>query len=385
MPLLHFMPWCHLERNYRVGDISLVQFFRDRPVPGLDALSTAHARLILGAYKSASGLPISHAVLVQYKDRPVLDDLTPDEATECVELSQLAAFAGLADREYFKQMGNYCNADCFAIHGQRFRDEPLSTALGSRRVDGGHLVGIRMSELCITAPPQVNRQAVKLDETLAGALAAHRSSAPAEEWARWQNAIACFNRANSDDSSSMFQVEWVLLCSAFEHLLDADSRADDVAQKFVDATPDIRSMPAIRASRKIERWRDEGHSLRFEWLREFYRIRGDFAHGRLDTRQPCAWRAQDHLLLAAIAFPLLVRSLLKRAGRYQLTERDEQQLWAFEAAADGDCFNEIENPESCDPFLWPKLLADARSEQQARRIQTRIEEALKRDEAKPNG
>jgi len=55
----------------------------------------------------------------------------------------------------------------------------------------------------------------------------------ADKWAQWQNAIACFNAANTDEQESMPQVEWVLLCGAFQSLLGAKSDALQVATNFV--------------------------------------------------------------------------------------------------------------------------------------------------------
>jgi hypothetical protein len=78
--------------------------------------------------------------------------------------------------------------------------------------------------------------------------------------------------------------------------------------------------------------------VRFEWLSEFYRVRGDFAHGRLTTRQPMVWNATEHLALAAIAFPFVVRCLLQRAGAYTLTRDDIAAIETFEPFADQAAF-----------------------------------------------
>ena len=69
-------------------------------------------------------------------------------------------------------------------------------------------------------------------------------------------------------------------------------------------------------------------------MREFYRIRGDFAHGKLTTQQPMNWKPLEHLVLGAIAFPLVVKSLLQKTGRYALTTDDQVQINMFEAFAD---------------------------------------------------
>ena len=65
---------------------------------------------------------------------------------------------------------------------------------------------------------------------------------------------------------------------------------------------------------------------------------GDFAHGRLTTRQPMVWNATEHLALAAIAFPFVVRCLLQRAGAYTLTRDDIAAIETFEPFADQAAF-----------------------------------------------
>ena len=160
-----------------------------------------------------------------------------------------------------------------------------------------------------------------------------RSGGP--EWGRWQHALSCFNQGNTDSDVFRYQMEWGLLASAFERLLDAAPHADDVADKFAKAMVPSRSLLARDAQRRSDRWKDPAASVRLEWLREFYRVRGDFSHGRLTTRQPMVWNNPfEHLTLAAIAFPLLVRCLLQRAGTYTLTRDDMAAIDAFEPFAD---------------------------------------------------
>ena len=100
-----------------------------------------------------------------------------------------------------------------------------------------------------------------------------------------------------------FQVEWVLLCSSFEHILQAASDYKDVAHKFSDRVIPSSSLLVTYAKRRSTRWEDSAVPLRYEWMKEFYRIRGDFAHGKLKSRQPAAWSPLEHLVLSTIAFP----------------------------------------------------------------------------------
>jgi hypothetical protein len=76
-------------------------------------------------------------------------------------------------------------------------------------------------------------------------------------------------------------------------------------------------------------------------MREFYRVRGAFAHGRLNPQQPMVWSPREHLILAAIAFPLLVKARLAQLGHYQLSREDQVQRNAFERFADTPDFLDV--------------------------------------------
>jgi hypothetical protein len=215
---------------------------------------------------------------------------------------------------------------------------------------------------------------VQLDEALLKALVGHRATCRA--WAKWQNALACFNQANTDSDNIRHQVEWVLLCSAFEHILEAKPNAADVATKFSDAMVPSESVLARDASRS-DRWRDNGQSLRYEWMREFYRIRGDFAHGKLNTQQPTVWSPLEHLVLATIAFPLVVRCLLKRDQQYALTDDDRTQIEAFERLANTTGFLKPRSKNQLDSH-WGRLCED-------RRLSLQIQSAIEEFDAKGVG
>lgn len=193
-----------------------------------------------------------------------------------------------------------------------------------------------------------------------------QESAPPDEWARWQHAISCFNWANTDAENVSYQLEWSLLCSAFERLLNAQSDYEDVAAKFVASFSPYENLNVGTAKRKSVRWKKSSKPLRFEWMREFYRVRGDFAHGRLETRQPLVWKPLEHLTLAAIAFPLVAKRLLASAGKYSIGDDDAAQIDAFEHLADENFLSE---PPDCGGSLdswWHRCLEDARHEETIR-------------------
>lgn len=373
--MLLFMPWCRIDKRYQVGAIELLPFERHQPIDGLDDVAQCRMNTILATYKTIEGKPVDRAALVHYNDKSPIDDLSDTEVDTIYELVTLACFCALANRDVLDALGFYCNSDCFALYVQKF-DRGDFTALMTRRRGGRTLSGWPIDDIAITIPVHCHTvKTVRLDEALLKALTTHRTQCKSEEWARWQNAISCFNQANTDGESVRYQVEWVLLCSAFEHLLGARSDAKDVADKWSDIVVPGHDLLASKANRRSERWTDQTKPLRHEWMREFYRIRGDFAHGKLTSQQPTVWSPLEHLVLGTIVFPLVAKCLLQKAGKYTLTTDDQVQIDVFEALADTKDF--LRPPAGQKNSLdshW-KRLRDTRA------IRITVEKALERCEA----
>jgi hypothetical protein len=104
------------------------------------------------------------------------------------------------------------------------------------------------------------------------------------------------------------------MVSASEGLLAWTSKAHDLSTRVWDLS-------------------NAGTSLTIEmlriWAKEFYRLRNPYAHGRLSSSIRADWNWQTHLLLGAIAFPLVVKALLADSGFYQSTDTDLAELAAF--------------------------------------------------------
>lgn len=362
--MLVFMPWCRSNKSYDLGQVEILPYERHHPDPieGLDELAHCRVNNIMAMYKSIEAKPIDQAALIRWKDKSPIDVLSNDELDIVDDLITIACFAALSERQIFSPIGQYCNSDCFMYYAQKF-DKADFVSLSSRRragrtMDGGWL----FEEVAITIPVHCHSiDSVTIDEELLAALLKQRENDG--EWARWQNAISCFNQANTDSHTFHHQVEWVLLCSAFEHLLGAKSEAKDVASKFAETLQPNQILLAKNADLHSERWQDDDKSLRYEWMREFYRIRGDFAHGKLNTQQPTVWNPLEHLVLAVIAFPLVVKNLLQQRGLYKLTHDDQAQIDCFEPLANTKDFlcKPLNQKHSGDNY-WNRLLSKRKLE-----------------------
>jgi hypothetical protein len=334
------MPWCRIDRDYLVGDVTIIPY-RGR-LDGVDDVVQQHLARVLGTYRTIEGRPVEHAAVVCYADRPFGSDLTPEEIDRTYEWVQLACFASLAGREFLTPEAQ-CNSDVFILYMQRLKG-PEFVTIRTRRRDGYAWDLRPLKAIVFSVPTHVSPvRRVSLDARLLDALVAFACTGSAE-WGRWQHALSCFNLGNTDSDAFRYQVEWGLLCSAFEQLLSADSKAKDVAGEFTKTIVPSKPLRAGEARRRLDRWRDPDRPVRYEWLEEFYRVRGDFSHGRLTTQQQMAWSPIEHLTLAAIGFPLLVRSLLKKASVYALSDDDLATVDMFERFAD-QAF--LEEPPDC--------------------------------------
>lgn len=356
MSMLLFMPWCPIDQRFEIGDVEIIPFERDAAIGGLDDDGTRRVNQILASYKTIEGNPVPRAALVYHRNKSVIDDLANDEIDLSYDLVTLACFSALSGREYFNPIGQYCNSESFTMYVQKFEGADF-TALTTRRRDGSVLNAWPLDGIAINVPLHCHPiHHVSIDSNLIAGLFDQRAAADDAEWGRWQNAISSFNQANTDSEFFRYQVEWVLLCNAFEQFLNAQSNAVDVATRFANEVIPTNQVFVRGARRRSQQWRDENQSVRYEWMREFYRVRGAFAHGRLDPQQPMVWNPREHLILAVIAFALLVKARLAQLGRYQLSREDQVQRNAFETFADTpDFLNALADQQGGLDSTWRRL------------------------------
>lgn len=354
------MPWCPLDKEYEVGEISLIPFDRAATNDQYDSTELSQVLSILSSYRDFEGRPNPELTLVKYQGRPMFSELPSEEYEIARELVELACFSAISRRTYFS-FGDYCNATNFILYGQRFTVGSNHVVIVSRRGDGATNSMRAIGNTVFSMPSQAKPLGkVNLDEQLLDSVVAFREGADSKEWSRWQNSIACFNLANTDADNITHQVEWTLLCSAFERLLAADSKAIDVAMRFSAVFAPTNPIPISDATRKPSRCSDKTKPLSLEWMREFYSVRGDFAHGKLNTGQPLAWHPLEHLSLARIAFPLLLKCLLSIAGKYTVTEHDLAEIDAFECLANAAFLTEPPDSQGSMDSWWQRCQSQAK-------------------------
>jgi hypothetical protein len=340
------LPWCRLEREYTAGPVALTPFKRATPPATFDAETTHVVSTILDSFIGVTGDPMDRCTVVTLHGQVLMEGYTPPTAFETIfDHIQMACLSSLEQREFCGPSEPYSNSECFALFTRHFGPggvgaPPFLRRDGSPtfRASGGLRVHMPVQVAAVSRPP--------LNERLWSALAKLRrqwlEDGRSGDWARWAESIYSFNLANTDREDGSAHMDWVLMSSAIERLAEARSRADDVAAKVAGTV-----LPSSSDSRN-------GTIVR-EWAREFYRLRNDYAHGKLRSGQVRSWNAPSHLVLAAIIFPILVKSLLAREGCYKPTDEDCSEAIAFAGFAD-----DLRNPES-HLKTWRTYIRDQRT------------------------
>ena len=363
--MLQLLPWCALEQDYDLGALRLLGVGDRKPLKGLSTQQSADIQSFISCYRSMDGRPVDPYAVVAFNGVDPLRVLTDDELRECSELLQLAAFSSLASRSFFR--APYSNNTCFVRYIQMFNDV-RGIAVLSRRRDGGTLDGRILPGTVFGIPSQAAAvHTVHIDAALFAALDTHRKDTPPKEWTRWQNAIDCFNFANSDDSNVPPEVEWIMMASAMERLLNADANASSVAAAVEAAITPEHTLLAGNASRKPSNPKLADRSLRYLWAYEFYRMRGQYAHGYMTSAQPYVWTPFEHLLLAAIAVPLAAKALLACKEIYTLTDDDWAQVDGFEGLLDTHFLIPLDDQESSWDSKWGRIQATHHGRRSLRR------------------
>ena len=354
--MLLFMPWCQIDKRYDFDHIRILPYRRGIPTDGLDQVQQDRVDAIIGMYKTIEDKPIHSASLLCLAGKAPIDELTEIEKDLAFELADLICFSGLARREFFASAGHYCNRDSFTVYGQEF-GPPDHGVLTWRQRQGRcssvwpmRKVGFSIPIHCYTV------HEVTIDASLFESLVKYRAQANPREWDRWRDCISCFNQANTDSDNIRLQVEWVFMVGAFQRLLNANQKDKDVARRFSNTVVPKTSLQTSTSQRRARHWQASQEPLRYQWMREFYQIRNEFAHGQLSSSRSPVWTPMEHIVLGAIAFPLLVKCLLGERGLYSLSYNDRWEVDCFERLADTkDFLNPPTDPQSSHDTHWNRL------------------------------
>jgi hypothetical protein len=168
------------------------------------------------------------------------------------------------------------------------------------------------------------RETATIDEEFLKALdAANATKSDTTE--RLRVAMTFVQRANADDDAMTLTGEALLMGSAFEQLFGGPSSSYGLGKKFGELFREFGSVTVAearqaRAGIDLDTSKPEYAEaqpkwwVHRKWLEELYDVRSKATHKGHHADRPWGWTLGEHLLMAAVVFPLTVKALLAREG-----------------------------------------------------------------------
>lgn len=285
---------------------------------------------ILSSYRDVVGHPVAECVLGSIRDGDPCKELSEAEAFRVNEAVQLLAFSGIANNQYYTQLGHYTNSAAFQVFFQGFIAGSDEITLVVRRRDGRmRNAGYRHAQVKFSIPIQcAHFDPCRVDAALLEALEMCFQTADAQT-RRLLQAISLFNQAHTDSDAVLPEREIILLASAFEQLFANCNGAEDLACKvstLLDSYGAIKVADSARSNQielsKGRQSQEQAWFLHRKCVQELYHLRNDFTHGNDPARRSWGWSVLEHLVMASFVFPLLVKILFAAKSKYSLTRED---------------------------------------------------------------
>jgi hypothetical protein len=243
----------------------------------------------LAPYRVSGKYPIRECTVLCLSDRPPIAIASEDEWGSLFPLVDALTFAALANRRFFGH--DYWNKDDLTFVVQGVQERGRGTLLDVRRRDGTTRVHVTRDAHIVVQPRHVLSRRVEIDPALLSAA----TSAMLGDERNLQEALISFNAANSDSPDVARETELVLMNGALERLFQIDVGKEHalVGAFMAHITPTESLAPVdvhrIVATHAFRQRFDNVSTVRECWVRDFYRLRNDHAHGRRHASYPSCW------------------------------------------------------------------------------------------------
>lgn len=362
------LPWLRLGKDLRLGKYRFLRWPRN--VSEIDVKFKESIESICSMYKYLSGEVEALQTIMIDTSRECFCRLTEKERELHIEALTLLTVALMGENQYFHH-GNYVNSSMTEVHFQNFSVGEDLVAFTSRKRDGSSTdMGYRFDEVTITTPTACRTRAGggSISDTWLNSFGSVLSKSTQLDRLIIE-ASNLFNQANTDSPSVLMSTEVVALANAFDRLFPEDNGRYQLAEKLssvLDACQAIIVKNSKRlAAKKVEaqkiytqkQCKDIEHwkLVRF-WMFELYVLRSNYVHGGDINKHKWGWSTNEHLLMGAYIFPLLIKVLLANEGRYKLSEEDKGKIFAIDALLDLPLYYDKENRKN----LWGQTIRDKR-------------------------
>lgn len=358
------LPWLKLGMDLEMGKYIFLRWPREDNKFGEFAESLTS---ICGMYKYLDGEVESPQTVMIDKTRDLFERVEGQERQAFQEAVTLLTTALIGENQFFRTIGNYVNSSLTELHFQNFSIGEDWVAFTSYKRDGSTTdMGYKFDDITVSTPPgcRMRGGCEKVEKAWLDALGkALEKSTHLDRLVI--EASDLFRQANTDSPSVLRTTEVTMLANAFDRLFPNDNGRYGLSKaisKELKNWVDIEVRDSKRlAKRQVDpsqldpKCSGEWGIVQF-WILELYNLRNSYVHGGDVGQSKWGWQPQEHLLMGAYIFPLLLKVLMSKEDKYELTKEDEHKLLAVDDLLD---LNEFYNKKD-HKSLWTETLIKIR-------------------------
>jgi len=288
MPMLAFFPWLKIKNNFDINEFTVIKSEKFEKVFLKDNFKNVYEKIIKSCYINNDN-PINEFTLIFLKNKDIFKDFADNEIESLFSFTEILAFSGLSNRQFFTNF-SYYNSSNFNFIIQSFEEDSKGITIVSRRRDGQTKSFIYVESYKVIKPFYVyNDIAIEIDINSVKSLLEAKEELE-DKWINFSDAIFFFNRANTDSNQISEHQEVVMMIGAIQRILMCNNgKIKELIENFNNTFRPKKDFD-ISKSRRIKKYnykdKDKINTLRETWLKDFYRLRGDYAHGKKQSKIP---------------------------------------------------------------------------------------------------
>jgi hypothetical protein len=334
-----FLPWVTLPEEVALGSFRFVPL----ETLGIESLFTdtdtrTSVAAMLRGYVDIESKPITSCTFITKPETSTPWYVHESEIPIAFSAARTLALAAMSEQYFYEwPFAPYINAAAFLPIGQAISPPGTSIAISIRRRGGEQwTAGWKFGQPLFQEPLQI--RGTKCPDIPPGFVSALEQARrnETETWDAIESSLPIWLLSNGEDMTLTDNACVTLSAIAFERLLRP--KAKEFARAFACLWSPFHRTTVARAKRvKADpRFGDKQQSWPVcqKWAKELYEERNVFSHHRRHEDLATSWTPQQHLVLAAYAYPLTVKLLLERDNAYKLSSDDRGRCNALDALLD---------------------------------------------------
>ncbi|MDI1263439.1 MAG: hypothetical protein PS018_09305 [bacterium] len=372
-----FMPWVTLPHSIRIGRFRFQPLRVNEIDTVIDREITDTIKSALNCYVRKNGKPIESCTMVFRSSGDRSWDIPRKSWDSAVGAAKTLALACLAEQRFFEgHFSPHLNATMFRIIGQGVSAGSDQIApFFSRRGGGLQIGGLRFKDVVFQRPPQIEGTSCDvINEGLLRAIErATRTKCGAAQ--AILASLETFLLANTESPELDADSCIALSAIAFERLIEPSANtAQGLAAAFSDYWAPFTNLTVEKSKRTKP---DDKYKLvqaswpiHRKWMKELYEARSATVHRGSRSEFTKNWTTEQHLVIAAFAYPLVVKLRLAEEGLYSPSDKELASFETFDLLLDSSWGRGWRKPPE-----WSAILSMAEG---ARAIHAAVERATRK-------